>query len=218
MRRVFAVLLLVLGLALALSAEEVIKRLDSYLKSGPWEALIEGEIMLPTGELAKTKMKVYVLPAEKIARIEFFAPDSVADNFVVITPEKVYNYLFLTHQVVVYPREKARIEGLGVSLSRLGDFEGLAEAEGILWKIAATEKTEVGEAYLLVGRPEDPETAGFLRVELWVLKDPPVPYRYRVYDLEGELVLDLFWRDFKRTRLTKDDLLAYPPDAEVIER
>ena len=218
MRRVGSFLLLVLGFSLAASAGEIVKALDAYLRAAPWEALIEGEIQTPTGDLTKTKMRVYVLPEEKIARIEFFAPDSVADNFVVITPEKVYNYLFLTNQLVVSPRNKAQIEGLGISLSKLGEFENLGAEAGLTWKLLGEEETEKGPAYRLLGLPEDPELAGFGKVELWVLKDPPVPYRYRVFDLEDEVVVDLYWREFKRGKFTKKDLLAYPPDAEVIEK
>ena len=218
MRRVLVLLVAALGLALALSAEEVIEKLDAYLKAGPWEALVEGRVQTPTGEPTEIRMRVYVLPKEKIARVEFLAPDSVADNFVVITPEKVYNYLFLTNQVIVYPRGRARIEGLGISLSKLGEFEDLGAEAGLTWKLLGEEKTEKGPAYKLLGLPEDPELAGFGKVELWVLKDPPVPYRYRVFDLEDEVVVDLYWKEFKRGKFTKKDLIAYPPDAEVIEK
>jgi len=217
MRRVLVLLAAALGLALALSAEEVIGKLDAYLKAGPWEALVEGRVQTPTGEPTEIRMRVYVLPKEKIARVEFLAPDSVADNFVVITPEKVYNYLFLTNQVIVYPRGRARIEGLGVSLSRLGELEDLG-GEGIAWELVGEEQTEAGPAYHLVGRPQDPGEAGFTRVELWVLKDPPRPLAYRVLGLEGEVLADLTWHDLRRARLDVERLLEYPPDAEVIEK
>ncbi len=214
MRRIAGLFFLLLALALAGSAEDWLKKSEAYLKAAPWRAEIVGEVRTPTGERTRIEMRVFALPAEQIVRVEFLAPDSVADNFVIITPEKVLNHLFLTNQVVVYPRERARIEGLGLSLSELGTFEEFGRRAGLAWRLAGEEEGRVR----LVGEPADPEEAGFSRVELWLKTDPPVPLRYRVFGLAGEIAADLTWRNFARAKLKKEDLLAYPPDAEVIEK
>jgi len=214
MGRIAGLLLLLLAVALAGSAEDWLKKSEAYLKAAPWRAEIAGEMRTPTGERTRVAMRVYALPKARIVRIEFLAPDSVADNFVVVTPKRVLNYLFLTNQVVVYPRERARIEGLGVSLSQFGTFEELGNPADLRWRLVGEQEGVVR----LVGVPEDPEEAGFSRVELELKTDPPVPLRYRVWDLEGALAVDLVWRAFARAELKKEDLLAYPPDAEVIEK
>lgn len=214
MQRVAGLFLVFLTLASAGAAEDWLAKSEAYLKAAPWAALIEGKIQTPTGERTPIKMRVLTLPEAKVVRIEFLAPDSVADNFVVITPEKVMNYLFLTNQVIVYPRKRARIEGLGISLSELGTFDEPGRRAGLRWRLLGRE----GGVVRLVGVPEDPEQAGFSRVELELKEKPPVPRRYRVLDLGGDPVIDLVWRKFERAKLTKEDLLAYPPDAEVIEK
>ena len=214
MRRIAGLGLLLLAVALAGSAEGWLKKSEAYLKAAPWRAEIAGAMRTPAGERTRVAMRVYALPSERIVRIEFLAPDSVADNFVVITPQKVLNYLFLTNQVVVYPRERARIEGLGVSLSAFGSFEEFGRRADLRWEVAG----ERDGVVRLLGVPEDPEEAGFSRVELELKAEPPVPLRYRVWDLEGELLADLVWRSFVRAELKKEDLLAYPPDAEIIEK
>ena len=205
-------------LALAVTAEDVLKAAEDYLKAAPWQAVAVGKIRLPSGELADAQMKVYVIPGKEIARIEFEAPDAVADNFVILTPKKVYNYLFLTNQVVIYPRERARIEGLGFNLAQVGNLKELAGRKDLAWRLAGEETLDGKAALHLVGTPADPDDAGFARVELWILKEPPRPYRFRVEDAEGELLVELTWKAFKRTPLNPETLLAYPPDAEVIEK
>ena len=203
--------------ALAISADALFDQVAAVLEKAPWQARMVGRIITPNGDIQAADLIVKTLPKNEIVRIEFQKPDALADNYVVITPEKVYNYLFLTNQVIVYPRGRARIEGLGVSLSRLGELEDLG-GEGIAWELVGEEQTEAGPAYHLVGRPQDPGEAGFTRVELWVLKDPPRPLAYRVLGLEGEVLADLTWHDLRRARLDVERLLEYPPDAEVIEK
>ncbi len=214
MQRVAWLFPLLLALAFAGAAEDWLAKSEAYLKAAPWEALIEGKVRTPTGERTSIKMRVRTLPKAQIVRIEFLAPDSVADNFVVITPEKVMNYLFLTNQVIVYPRKRARIEGLGISLSELGTFDELGRRAGLRWRFLGRE----GGVVRLVGVPGDPERVGFSRVELELKENPPLPRRYRVLDLGGDPVVDLVWRKFERVSLKKAALLAYPPDAEVIEK
>ncbi len=218
MRALLSAVLLLLSLVHAASAEEILKRAEAFLQAAPWRAYLVGKLRLPSGEVSETRIRVRVLPKEAIARLEFEAPDAVADNFVILTPKKVYNYLFLTNQVIVYPRAKAKIEGLGLSLSQFGDPGRIAERTDLAWKLGGEEKTGAGPAFLLVGVPKDPQAAGVSRFEVWVLKEPPRPYRFRVYDPDGELIAELTWKDFKRVRLSREALLAYPPDAEVIEK
>ncbi len=217
MRRLVA--LLVLGLvALALSPTEVLSNVEAYLKRAPWQARVVGQVRTPDGTLQKIDFLLKVLPEGDLTRIEFFAPDSVADNVVLITPKKVYNYLFLTNQLVVYPRKKARIEGLGLSLAGVSGLRGMAEDERVRWRLVGEKTTPAGPVYVLEGTPRDPEEAGFGRMEVWVLKSVPRPYRIRVWNAQGELVLDVSWVSFARVPLKRQAFFDFPPDAEVIEK
>lgn len=211
-------LFLFLGLALAQSPGSILDRASAYLKAAPFVAEVEGRVRMPNGELGEVAFVLKSLPAKRIVRIEFQRPDSLADNFVVVTPKKVYNYLFLTNQLIVYPREKARIEGLGVDFRQLGELEQFRADPGLKLRLGGEAQTPAGPAYRLEGEPEDPERLGVGRYQLWILKDPPRPYRLRVFDLEGNPVADLVWKRFARAKLDEAALLAYPPDAEVIEK
>lgn len=218
MKRWFSLLLL-LGLpVLALSAESLYDQVNAELEKGPWQARLTGKIVGPGGDAQEADLIVKTLPAEKIVRIEFQKPDALADNYVVITPEKVYNYLFLTNQVVVYPREKARIEGLGFDLSRMGDLRELGEKGEVEWD-EPEETTFKGQpAWRVVGRAADPDATGFARVEVWIAKKPVRLLRSVFYSVSGETLSDLEWVSFGHTSFSQDDLVSFPPDAEWIEK
>jgi hypothetical protein len=218
MRRWLAVLLLAGLPTLAASAPELFEQVNAELSGGPWRARLVGQIAAPGGGLQQADLTIEAIPAEKAIRIEFRAPDALADNYVVITPEKVYNYLFLTNQVVVYPRAKARIEGLGFDLSRMGDLSGLEEGGEVEWGEPEDAGLAGQPAWHVVGWAVDPDVAGFARVEVWVTKKPARLLRSAFYSAAGELLSDLKWTEFARVKLERDDLLDFPPDAEWIEK
>ncbi|WP_457630768.1 outer membrane lipoprotein carrier protein LolA [Oceanithermus sp.] len=218
MRRWLAVLLLAGLPALAVSATELFDQVNADLSSGPWRARLVGQIASPGGGLQEADLIIKALPAEEMVRIEFQKPDALADNYVVITPEKVYNYLFLTNQVVVYPRARARIEGLGFDLSRMSDLRQLGEKGEVGWG-EPEETTLAGRpAWHVVGRAADPDAAGFARVEVWISRKPARLLRSAFYAAGGEVLSDLSWVEFAHVELGRDDLLDFPPDAEWIEK
>jgi len=130
----------------------------------------------------------------------------------------VYNYLFLTNQVVVYPRAKARIEGLGFDLSRMGDLRKLGEQGEVVWDAPESVTFQNRKAWHTVGKAADPDGAGFARVEVWIDREEERPLRIAFVGTGGQVLSDLVWTSFQRTRFTKDDLVAFPPDAEWIEK
>ncbi|HGY09235.1 MAG TPA: outer membrane lipoprotein carrier protein LolA [Oceanithermus profundus] len=212
-------LLVLLGLpAFALSATELFDQVAQVLEQAPWEARLQGRIVTPNGDAQEADLIVKSLPEKPIVRIEFQQPDALADNYVVITPDKVYNYLFLTNQVVVYPREKARIEGLGFDLSRMGDLRKLGEEGEVVWGEPEKTTFEKRPAWHLVGRAPDPDASGFARVEVWIDREKKRPLRTVFYDAEGKPLSELTWTAFKTAGFSKDDLVTFPPDAEWIEK
>jgi len=218
MRRLLPLLLMFALPALALSADELFDRVAQVLDQGAWEARLQGRIVTPNGDAQEADLIVKTLPAEQIVRIEFQKPDALADNYVVITPEKVYNYLFLTNQVVVYPRAKARIEGLGFDLSRMGDLRKLGEQGEVVWGAPESVTFQKRKAWHLVGRSSDPDGAGFARVEVWIDREEERPLRIAFSGAEGQVFSDLVWTTFQRARFAKGELVIFPPDAEWIEK
>ena len=218
MRRFIGLLILAVLPVMAVGASELFDQVNSELEKGPWQARLVGKIVGPGGEAQEADFIIKTLPAEKIVRIEFQKPDALADNYVVITPEKVYNYLFLTNQVIAYPREKARIEGLGFDLSRMGDLRKLEENGEVNWGAPEETNFKGRPAWRITGRAAEPATTGFARIEAWISKKPVSLLRTVFYSASGEVLSDLEWTNFKHVSFSRDELVSFPPDAEWIEK
>ena len=206
MRKLAAFLGLVglLSLGLAQSAQEILDRVEKNL-STPWQATVQGRIQGPGGE-EELLARVYALPQARLFRVE--------GNFTVITEKEVWNYLYLTNQLVISPREKAKIQGLGFAPQGLGDLKALSEQVDL--RLEGEVRLPEGMAWKLVGRSK--ENQGFAAMELYILKADPRPLRFVFLDEKGKVLADLKVVEFKRTNLTEAQLKRYPKDAQVVRR
>lgn len=211
MRRSLALVCLAL-LALAQSPRELLDRVEANLKT-PWQATLQGVYRAPSG-MQEVRARILALPQEETYRIEFLAPASLQGNFTVVTPKEVWNYLYLTNQLVVSPREKAQVQGLGFAPQALADLKALAGRLEL--RLLGEEATPEGAAYRLQGLARD-EGLGFKSLEAWVLKEDPRPLRLLLRDGAG-VVADLRLLDFRRTSLKAQELKRYPKDAQVVRR
>jgi len=201
-----------LALAWAQSVPQILDLVEKNLAE-PWQALVQGEIQGPGGR-ETLQARVYALPKEKLYRIEFLKPGSLEGNFTVVTEKEVWNYLYLTNQLVISPKEKAQVQGLGFSPQGLGDLKALSERVNL--RLAGEERLPEGVAWKLVG--EAKEGQGFARLELYVLKADPRPLRFLFLDEGGKVLADLKVVEFKRASLTPAQLKRYPKDAQVVRR
>jgi outer membrane lipoprotein-sorting protein len=64
--------------------------------------VLTGEIIEADGTTLTLEVDIRAIPQETLARAEFFQPDAVADNFIILDGDTVYNYLFLTNQVTIF--------------------------------------------------------------------------------------------------------------------
>lgn len=203
----------------AQSIAEISKQVQDNLSKSPWEASISGKIQLPDGSSQEAEFRLQVLPsptpANALVRIDFKKPSSLEGNFVLISDKEVWNYLFLTNQVVIQPRAKAKVEGLGVNLTGLSDFSQLTETLNL--KLLGEVQTPDGPAWRIQGLPKG-ANAGFASMELWVLKSDPRPVAIVLKDANGKTLADLSIQGFKRSALTAAALKKYPADAEVVRR
>lgn len=220
----FLVLVLALSpqlsaLSFAQSVADIGKQVQDNLSKSPWEANVTGKIQLPDGSAQDTDFHLQVIPsptpAGALVRIDFKKPSSLEGNFVVISDKEVWNYLFLTNQVVIQPRAKAKVEGLGVNLTGLSDFNQLTEKVNL--KLLGDAQTADGPAWRISGSPKDPSGA-FASMELLVLKSDPRPVTITLKDSGGKTVADLAISGFKRSALTTALLKKYPSDAEVVRK
>lgn len=209
-------MVVVLGLTLAQTAEGIIKQVQTNLEKSSWEMSMVGKIQLPDGSSQDADFRLMVLPGkEPLTRIEFNKPASLEGNFVVVTPKEVWNYLFLTNQVIIQSRAKARVEGLGIDLTDLTDFDQLTDQLQV--KLMGDATSAEGPAWRLLGTTKDP-AAGFSQMEFLILKSDPRPVQIRLKDSAGKTLAELNFRNFKRTRFDARTLRKYPADAEVVRR
>lgn len=204
--------LLFLSIVWAQSVSEVLERVEKNL-STPWQAVVQGKIQTPSGEEALL-VRVYALPQEKLFRLEFEKPASLEGNFTVLTEKEVWNYLYLTNQLVITPKERAQVQGLGFNPQGLGDVKALAER--VNFRLVGEVRLEEGPAWKLVGQAK--EEQGFTQVELYVLKADPRPVRFVFLGEKGKVLADLRVTSFNRTPLKPQALLRYPKDAQVVRR
>ncbi len=97
--------LIFLGIASAqnLNSEEVLANLEQSSKNMQDASfLVTGRLIdVDTQEFA-LEIAVQMIPGENLVRMDFFQPDAVADNFIMIDQDAVYSYNFLTNQVSIY--------------------------------------------------------------------------------------------------------------------
>ncbi|PZA07126.1 outer membrane lipoprotein carrier protein LolA [Meiothermus sp. PNK-Is4] len=204
------------SLVFAQSAADIVKQVQANLEKSPWEAILTGKVQTPDGSTQDAELRLQVVPgANRVARVEFNKPASLEGNFVVIDDKEVWNYLFLTNQVIIQPRAKAKVEGLGVNLSSLGDLEELTGRLNLRPPVEVN--TPDGPAWRIAGTPKD-NSLGFAQIELVVLKSDPRPLSIRLLDSSNKVLAELNLRSFKRTNLTASALRKRPADAEVVRR
>lgn len=216
MKKFLAIAFLSLGLVIAQSAAEIARQVQTNLERAPWEATVTGKVQLPDGSSQEAEFRLQVIPGkEQLARVEFKKPAALEGNFVVISEKEVWNYLFLTNQLIIQPRTKARIEGLGFNLTDLGDFEELTQR--VTLRVLGEQNTPAGPAWRMNGTPKD-ASLGFASMEILVLKSDPRPIAITLRDSNNKVLADLSLGNFRRANLTPQVLRKRPADAEVLRR
>ncbi|WP_018460886.1 outer membrane lipoprotein carrier protein LolA [Thermus oshimai] len=205
-------LLVLSALAWAQNPEAILEAVTKNL-STPWQAEVQGQIQGPSGE-ETLRARVYAVPQEGVYRIEFLKPGSLEGNFTVVTEKEVWNYLYLTNQLIIAPKEKAQVQNLGFSPQAFGDLKALSEK--VAFTLEGEEALPEGVAWRLRGRAK--ERLGFKEVVLYVLKSDPRPLRFLFRDEGGKTLADLRVVNFKKTPLRAQDLKRYPKDAQVVRR
>jgi outer membrane lipoprotein-sorting protein len=206
--------LLFLSLALAQGPQEILSRMVRNLDA-PWQAEVRGEIQGPGGK-EEFRARVYAISRQGLFRIEYLKPGSLEGNFTVITDKEVWNYLYLTNQLIISPKEKAQVSGLGFNPALLGNAQAMAERLDL--RLLGRVSTPQGPAYRLLGQPKPGEALGFREVELWILEEDPRPVRFIFRGEGGQVLGDLQVVAFQRANLTPAGLKRYPKDAQVVRR
>lgn len=182
------------------------------------EFLLTGSLVDPDGSELALEVQVQVIPAEKLARADFFQPDALADNFVIFDDEDIYNYIFLTNQISVFKADDPNaLGGLFPDTNVQQGLEFNLDLEQLFdgWRVS---KEGYDEGRYLLKFTNNDAFGTVSYVLATVIETSWEPHTLRFFGAEDELIAHLVLEDFKRdSGLEPEDVRYYPDDAELID-
>lgn len=202
-------------------APEVLQALQDTLDSvADVSFLATGELRAADGTRYPLEIEVEALPQEQLLRLFILQPDALADNFIIVTPDDLYNYNYLTNQIVVYDSGDPQAYGplAGDSDANFELTLDLAELfAGWDALVTGESETEDGPAWQLELTNVDP-AANIAAATILVLQESSFPQQITVITGAGEPMLHIEASRVEfDTGLSAEDLMWYPPDAELID-
>lgn len=216
---ILAALLPAAAMAQDLTAEKVLDNMTSTVDAATDASMVlYGEINTTDGGRYRIEIEAEVIPDAGLARLFILQPDALADNFIVLAPEHIYSYNYMTNQLVIYsPDDPAAFGGLigeteeGTSFTLTLDLEQLFD--GWIPELGDTEDGAVTVTFTNAD-PEASIATAVTTVDLssWL------PRAITVFGANGSQLLELELQDVQLDPgLDPEDLQWYPSDAEVID-
>jgi outer membrane lipoprotein-sorting protein len=208
------------ALAQSPSALDILGKLESTQKTiKDYRARVAGTAEQGDQKL-KLEMDVQAIPSANLVRVKFNAPDSLADNFIIVDKNTVYNYLFLTNQVTITKLNNANVGGFNFNFSQFSSFSDSFPKDKVSFKPVTTETTPDGKAYVLDATPIKGSNLEFSRVKVWVLDGSWRPQRIQYFDDKGiNPIADITVSKWEQNvGLKAADLKKLPKDAEIIKK
>lgn len=205
-----------LGAAHAQTAQDIVSRVDAAQRSAKDISFrLAGTASLDAAG-QKLDLLVKTIPAQNLIRVQFNAPDALADNIFVADRTEVRQYLYLTNQVTVTSAAKAADTAgvTGLDLTQLGNTASMLAAYNV--KLLGTTGAAGKRVFQLEATPK---TGQARRTLVWITESGWRPTRVQVQDTAGKTVADLTVSAFKTNAgLTAAALRQLPKDAEVIRQ
>ena len=208
--------LLLAGLGQAQTAQDIVNRVDATQKAAKDVSFRLSGTASFENQTQKIDLTVKSIPAQNLARIQFAAPDALADNIVVADSKEVRQYMFLTNQITVTPTNKA------ASTAGLGglDFNNLGNTSSILSKynvkLVGTTGAAGSRVFQLEATPKD---GGTDKTRVWITEAGWRPNRLQYLDKNGKVVADMTLSSYKtNSGLTAAALRSLPKDAQIIKQ
>lgn len=204
------------ALAQNLGLDEVIRKVEATQKlTKDFSLRISGQANLESGAQA-IDLNVYAIPSLDLTRIEFNAPDALADNILIIDKKVASNYLFLTNQVTLTSLEKTRVDGFNFDFAKFADFGVNLSKDKYNLKLISVENTKEGKVYVIEALSKDDDLA---RTRVWISDARWRPLKVQALDNRNKVQADLVFSDWKVNSGLKDkDLKKLPKGAQVIKR
>lgn len=201
--------------ASAQTASDIVSRVDAAQKSAKDISFkLSGNASL-NGQNQKLDLDIQTIPAQNLLRVNFNAPDSLADNVVVVDNKTVYNYLYLTNQVTVQNLSgAANSAGLNLDFSQLTDLTGSLKTRYDV-KLLGSSVENGAKLYQLEATPK----AGGERARVWIAEQGWRPVRVQSLNAAGAVSADLTISNYRvNSGLSAAKLKALPKDAQVVKR
>lgn len=217
MKRLLFTALLLSSAAFAQTAEDIIAKVQANQKTIKDVTIkVSGKALLENGSQS-IDLNIMSMPGINLTRIEFNAPDALADNVVILDKNTVYNYLFLTNQVRVQSSKKARVEGFNFDFTRFADFSTELSKDKFKLKLLETQNTKDGKTYLIEATPQE-EDLGFTKTRVLISEKGWRPLKMQALDSKDKLLADLNFTTWTvNSGLTSKNLKKLPKDAQVIK-
>ncbi|MHA0034329.1 outer membrane lipoprotein carrier protein LolA [Deinococcus sp. PESE-13] len=208
-------LALTLGAAGAQSAQDILNRVDSAQKAvKDLSFRVSGTANADSGNQT-IDLTVRAIPAQNLARLQFAAPDALADNIVVADRKEVRQYLFLTNQITVMPLSKATGQsGLGdLDFTQLSNPASLLAGYNV--KLLGTSGSAGQRTFQLEAQPKN---GGTDRTRVWITEAGWRPTRVQLLS-SGKTVADLNVSNYKtNSGLNAAALRQLPKSAQIIRQ
>ena len=127
-------------------------------------------------------------------RQEYLEPDYLAGNTTLIVGNEMWIYIAAAD--TWYTKDLHDLSAAEQPWLVFRQF--LREVEDEFDDYAFDLRDDPTEVYHLVGKPTD-EAAAYGQIDLWVDRDSFVPTRRMLYDVDGQLLVDLVIRDVQET-------------------
>ena len=185
--------------------------------------LLTGRLIDPDGSEIVLEVDVGLMPKVQTTRAEFFQPDALADNFIILDKDAVYNYVYLTNQATIFSADDPDALG-GILPEREGhqndgsfDFDLEKLFSGWNASLDGYEETGAGNVYKIRFDNKE-EDVVINHVNVVVLDKEWIPISMEFVKADGSLMTELFFEDMEIDGgLSLDDLLYIPDDAEIID-
>lgn len=215
MKKLFAVCVLLGAVAHAQSAQDIINKVNATQKAAKDISFrLSGNANFQDGN-QKIDLTVRSIPAQNLARMQFNAPDALADNIVVADKNEVRQYMFLTNQITVTPLKKAANNAgiTGVDFTDLSNTSAMLASYNV--KLSGTTGAAGSRVFQLDATPKD----GGDQARIWIAEAGWRPTRVQYLDRTGKVLADLSFSNYKtNSNLSAATLRSLPKDAQIIKQ
>lgn len=209
------------SLAQNLSKDEILANLeDTAVNLVDASFLLTGKLIDADGTEFALEIDVQVIQDLPLLRADFYQPDALADNFILVDGDALYNYIYLTNQATLLnSSDPDALGGIFGGSDGAVDFNLNIESlfDGWELNVLGYEESEAGPVYSLEFVNLDSDVI-INRVEGRVLDGLWLPYSMLFFGSKNQLLSELVFNDFVTNMgLDADDLRELPDGVEILD-